>query len=93
MTEENSTPSFCQRKPDISYPCTWEYKVIGEDQQALTDIIVSTCAPEVPDIVLSNVSSSGKYFSLNATLTVKNEEIRLDIFDRLQKHPAVKMVI
>ena len=93
MTEENITPSFCQRKPDISYPCLWEYKVIGEDRQTLTEIIVTTCAPEVPDIVLSNVSSTGKYFSLNATLTVEDEKMRLDIFDRLQKHPAVKMVI
>jgi len=93
MTEKNTNPPFCGRKPDISYPCLWEYKVIGEDRQLLTEIICTTCAPEVPDIVLSNVSSSGKYFSLNATLTVEDEKMRLDIFDRLQKHPAVKMVI
>ncbi|MBT8354232.1 MAG: DUF493 domain-containing protein, partial [Desulfofustis sp.] len=24
-----------QRKPDISYPCEWEYKVIGTDEQKI----------------------------------------------------------
>ena len=93
MTEKNNPASFCQRKPDISYPCLWEYKVIGEEQQTLTDIIIAACAPLVPDIELSNVSSSGRYYSLHATLTVKDEKMRLTIFERIQEHPAVKMVI
>ncbi len=93
MSDNNMHPSFCHRKPDISYPCPWEYKVIGKDQQVLTEIIVDACAPAVPDIKLSNISSSGRYYSLNATLTVEDEEMRLAIFDRIQKHPAVKMVI
>jgi len=93
MTENIINGSFCQRKPDISYPCQWEYKVIGEDRQALTDIILASCAPAVPDITLSNVSSSGKYYSLNATLTVDDEDMRLSIFNRIQQHQSVKMVI
>ena len=85
--------SFCQKKPDISYPCRWEYRVIGEDRQTLTEVIFDACAPAIPDIELSNVSSRGRYYSLNATLTVDNEEMRLIIFERIQIHPAVKMVI
>lgn len=93
MSENNMHPSLCHRRPDISYPCLWEYKVIGEDQGVLTEIIIDACAPAVPEIKLSNISSSGKYYSLNATLTVENEEIRLAIFERIQKHPEVKIVI
>lgn len=93
MNRQDFNRSFCQRKPDISYPCRWEYKVIGEDRQTLTEVIFAACAPAVPDIELSNISSSGRYYSLNATLTVADEETRLIIFERLQVHPAVKMVI
>jgi len=93
MSDIESTGNFCQRKPDISYPCSWEYKVIGEDQELLKKAIRSACAPAVPEIKLSNISSSGKYYSLNATLQVENEEIRLAIFARIQSDSAVKMVI
>ena len=93
MTEDKKIGSICHRKPDIIYPCQWEYKVIGENRQVLENIILNACAPTIPEIALSNVSSSGKYFSLNATLLVESEEMRNAIFNRIQKHPAVKMVI
>ncbi|MEE4166952.1 MAG: DUF493 domain-containing protein [Desulfocapsaceae bacterium] len=93
MNKENSHQPLCQRKPDISYPCRWEYKVIGENQQVLTEVITEACSPAIPDIALSNISSSGRYYSLNATLTVNDEQMRLVIFERIQMHPAVKMVI
>jgi putative lipoic acid-binding regulatory protein len=93
MVEKNTYKPFCQKKPDIAYPCLWEYTVIGEEQQTLTEIIIAACAPVVPDITLSNVSSSGTYYSLKATLTVEDEKMRLTIFESIQKHPAVKMVI
>ncbi|PIE66293.1 MAG: hypothetical protein CSA26_01230 [Desulfobacterales bacterium] len=84
---------FCQRKPDIEYPCIWEYKVIGTDQNNVREAIMTACSPAIPEIRLSNVSSKGTYYSLNARLEVDNEEMRLGIFDRIQKNPAVKMVI
>ena len=93
MSENTYDGSFCQRKPDISYPCVWEYKVIGEDQEKLKEAIRTACAPLQPEITLSNISSSGKYYSLNATLEVADETTRLSIFDSLQKSPGVKMVI
>lgn len=93
MTNTNFQGSFCQKKPDITYPCLWEYKVIGKDRDMLTEVIQDACSPAIPDITLSNVSKTGKYFSLKATLEVENEEIRLEIFARIQKSSAVKMVI
>ena len=93
MSNNNQNGSFCQRKPDITYPCTWEYKVIGENQEQLRALIFKACDPAIPEIKLSNISSSGKYYSLNATLEVDSEEMRNSIFDKLHKHPSVKMVI
>ena len=82
-----------QRKPDISYPCDWEYKVIGVDQEKLTTVILAACAPTVPSISLSNVSSKGTYYSLDVVIEVENEERRLAIFEWLQNSPDVKIVI
>ena len=82
-----------QRKPDISYPCLWEYKVIGKDEQKLRAVIHAACAPAVPTISLSNVSKKGTYFSLNAELQVEDEEMRVRIFNRLKNSPDVKIVI
>jgi putative lipoic acid-binding regulatory protein len=41
----------------------------------------------------SNISSNGKYFSLNVTLVVPSEVVRDLIFQNLSKHPAIKIVI
>ncbi|MGW8194076.1 MAG: HP0495 family protein [Desulforhopalus sp.] len=80
-------------RPEIEYPCTWVYKVIGADCSLLKDIIVAECAPHAVKITHSNTSSKGKYHSLNAELEVASEEIRLAIYDKLQSNPAVKLVL
>jgi len=90
MSEEN----FCaQRKPEITYPCTWEYKVIGTDAEKLRAVLLAACTPVVPTITLSNVSSKGTYFSLNASLVVEDEKTRLRIFKYLKNSPDIKIVI
>ena len=86
-------PPGTPEKPEITYPCTWVYKVIGEDCTLLKDLIVSTCAPEEVKISHSHTSSKGKYHSLNAELVVQDEDSRLGIYEALKKHPAVKIVL
>lgn len=89
-----SDKNFCeQRKPEITYPCSWEYKVIGTSEEKLRAVILAACTPVVPTITLSNVSSKGTYFSLNASLVVEDEEMRLRIFSHLKNSPDVKIVI
>jgi len=89
----NEQPRSTQRKPDITYPCTWEYKVIGTDEEKLKAVILAACVPTVPTISLSNVSSKGTYYSLNASLVVEDEEMRLRIFSHIENSPDVKLVI
>lgn len=93
MRQKKEELMITHRKPDISYPCEWEYKVIGTDQKILQKLIREACHPEKPVIALSNVSTKGTYYSLNATLLVESEQKRLSIFKKLQENPHVKMVI
>ena len=81
------------KRPEIEYPCTWVYKVIGCDCTLLKEIIVSACAPQDVKISHSNTSSGGKYHSLNAELTVKDEAIRLAIYENLKNSPGVKFIL
>ena len=81
------------KRPEIEYPCTWLYKVIGQDCTLLKEVIVSACAPMNVKISHSNVSTGGKYHSLNAELTVENEATRLAVYEALKSSPCVKFVL
>jgi len=87
------SPKNGGERPDIEYPCTWSYKVIGENCSLLKDVIVSACSPAEVKISHSQTSSKGKYHSLNAELTVTSEEVRLSIYETLKNDPAVKFVL
>ncbi|MCP3890640.1 MAG: DUF493 domain-containing protein [Desulfobulbaceae bacterium] len=80
-------------RPKIDYPCSWVYKVIGEDCSLLKEAITTACAPGKVNITHSKASSKGKYHSLNAELIVLDEETRLKIYETLKTSPAVKMVL
>ncbi len=89
----NDQGDASQKRPEIDYPCTWVYKVIGQDRTLLKEVIITACAPEDVTISHSNASSGGKYHSLNAELTVKDEATRLTIYESLKCHPMVKLVL
>ncbi|MFW2366877.1 MAG: YbeD family protein [Desulforhopalus sp.] len=80
-------------RPEIKYPCTWVYKVIGVDCSLLKEVIVTVCSPHEVQISHSHSSSKGKYHSLNAELEVPSEDVRLSIYDKLKSNPAVKIVL
>jgi uncharacterized protein len=83
----------CPDRPAIDYPCTWVYKVIGEDCSLLKDTIIAACSPLPVKISYSNTSSKGKYHSLNAELEVPTEAVRLRVYETLKSSPAVKIVL
>jgi len=81
-----------RKRPEIFYPCVWNYKVIGEDRDLLREAILVSCAPDPVEISASRSSRGGRYHSLEASLEVRDEQMRLAIFDRLKNHPAVKIL-
>ena len=81
------------QKPQIEYPCEWAYKVIGSDVNKILLAIDTAAMGLVYDVSPSNVSSNGKYFSLNFKLEVPNETVRNLIYEKLEKSPDIKFVL
>ncbi|MBU0944376.1 MAG: DUF493 domain-containing protein [Proteobacteria bacterium] len=86
-------PFSCKERPDISYPCTWLYKVIGTDEDALRQAIQVVCGEDTAQISRSHTSSGGKYCSLNVEIEVESDEIRLAYYKNLTSHAVVKIVM
>ena len=93
MALYNSLPGQSPEQPDIVYPCSWTYTVIGEDCSLLKEAIVAACAPLVVNISHSHASSKGKYHSLHAELEVPSEEFRLRVYQALKASLAVKIIL
>jgi hypothetical protein len=81
------------RKPEIDYPCSWGYKVIGTSVSLLRSAIAEVIQERPHTVTPSHSSISGKYHCLNVELVVPSEECRLEIYEALRKHPAVKIVL
>lgn len=82
-----------QCKPEIEYPCQWQYKVIGTDRDTLVQLIEDLVTPEPYSLEDSNTSSSGRYISLNLEITVASDQERLHLYESLAAHVAVKVVL
>ncbi len=80
-------------RPHIDYPCIWAYKIIGTDINQLLSAIDEAALGLSYEVSPSNISSTGKYFSLNLSLEVPNEVVRDLIFQKLDNSPVVKFVI
>ena len=83
-----------QDRPDINYPCDWEYRVIvNQDADNVIQAIEYAADNLDYSIQTSNVSKNGKYYSLNVKITVPSEEKRNEIFKIISEHDDVKMVL
>lgn len=85
--------SVSGRKARVDYPCSWVYKVIGEDQQKVRQAIAEIIQERRCIISRSNSSRSGRYHCLSVELVVQNEELRDGLYRTLKNHPAIKMVL
>lgn len=81
------------QKPEIDYPCDWQYKIIGTSVEDMIVAIEEIATGFEYEITPSNFSSNEKYFSLNLKVFVPSEIIRDLIFQKLEKHLAIKFVI
>ena len=88
--------SECKTRPDIDYPTTWNYKLIGKDLDKLV-CCVKDAMKDVGDkahtCTQGNASRTGKFHSYNTTCTVENEEERNKIFKYFEDHDDIDMVI
>lgn len=81
------------RRPEIDYPATWSYQVIGSDEALVREAVASVVLEREHSLRLTNTSRTGKYISLRLELTVVDEADRLAIFEALAAHAHVRIVL
>jgi len=81
------------RKPAVTYPCRWDYKIIGVDAGRIRVVIAAAVAEAEHTVADSNRSPAGKYCSVALTVAVRDEEHRNRIFMALRGHKDVIMVL
>jgi hypothetical protein len=81
------------KKPVLHYPCAWQYKIIGSDEQLLQAAALSAIGDKKHSLAFTNSSTGGKYRTLTLEVTVSSEEERLSIYEKLKNDPNVKIVL
>ena len=84
-------PDSC--KPVIDYPCSWQYKIIGDSREAIIRIVQEYVKEDPLQLTDSNVSRSGRYVSMNLEVTVNSDKQRLELYTLLTAHSSIKMVL
>ena len=82
-----------QYKLELDYPCNWSYKIVIRHEQDITDIIKEVLEEREHGIKPSKISSQGKFKSFNLDLVVHNEEDRKALYQILDDHEHIKMVM
>lgn len=80
-------------RPDIEYPCDWNYKIISQSPDEAVEAAEDAAKGFKFEITASNISKKGKYVSINLTVEVNSEEERNLIFGKLEADEKVVMVI
>ena len=80
-------------RPQIDYPCSWSYRVIGESEVALRAAVREAVGAHPHEFVAGRSSAQGRYVSCTLTLTVRDEPHRLEIFRALAQHEAIRYVL
>jgi len=80
-------------RPRIDYPCRWQYKIIGESRTEICRVVEMHVQERPLQLTDSNISSGGRYVSMNLEVIVENDEQRLELYRLLAGHPAIKVVL
>jgi uncharacterized protein len=80
-------------KPIIIYPCKWAYTVIGISDEGVRAAVTEIMGDVEHDVRLARRSGQGTYFSFHVNAVVQDEAHRDRLFQALQKHPTVRMVL
>ena len=80
-------------KLELTYPCSWAYKLIAGEQNALEKAIHDVILEREHKLTHSKNSKGGKYVSMNLELLVHNEDDRNFIYEALKAHQNIKMVL
>ena len=82
-----------KEKLELEYPCSWSYKLIGHEKEAIQKAIHEVILEREHNLTHSNASKTGKYVSMNLDLVIQNEDERNFIYEALKAHQHIKMVL
>ena len=85
--------SLDDKKLELTYPCSWSYKVIIEAHHEISVVASSVLREREHSIKKSNNSKTGKFQSYNISLLVHNDDDRHEVFQLFKAHEGVKMVL
>ncbi|RDU62483.1 hypothetical protein CQA53_09315 [Helicobacter didelphidarum] len=80
-------------KPQIDYPCTWGYRIIGFKKERILEAIESVFGGKAEISPTEHVSSHHKYVAINCSVQVQNDEERLQYFNGLVEQDGILMVL
>ena len=81
------------QRPEIDYPCSWTWQIIGQGEALLRGHIEATLLGLEHELEVTRTSATGRYTSIRVTLTVADEAMRLKLGAALPQHPAVRVVL
>ncbi len=84
---------FDDSELELTFPCTWCYKVFGPDERRMRAAIAAAVGELEHTVELSNRSRTGKYVSIEVAVTVPTNERRLGVFTALHEHEDVLYVL
>lgn len=82
-----------KEKLELTYPCSWSYKLIAGEREALEKAIHDVICEREHKLTHSKNSKGGKYISMNLDMLVHNEDDRNFIYEALRVHQNIKMVL
>lgn len=81
------------KHPKINYPCEWEYKLIGLNEEDIRSAAAEALKTKQYVLSFSNISKAGKYMSFSLKTVVLSEEERNCIYASLRGHQAIKSIL
>ncbi len=81
------------RRPMLSYPLEWEYRVIGADEVAVRAAISRVMGVRAHRVAESVKSRAGRWVSVHVELVVHTEDERDQLHADLVADPAVRLVM
>lgn len=85
--------TFGDRRPELSYPCSWTYRVICTDEKALRGAIAGIVGAAVHTLERIGQSMTGRYQRLELVVEVRDEPHRNEIFVALGRLQSVRFVL
>jgi putative lipoic acid-binding regulatory protein len=86
-------PDAPRERPEIVYPCTWTWVLVGEGESILLGHVEVVLAGVAHEKSVKRQSAQGRYTSIEVTLVVQDEEHRYALGRRFLDHPAVRIVL